>query len=80
MKQYGTYDFLVIFRQYFSRARKVNCLLATISVSKDLKTKCHVVVTFSYHRNSKATSSENLVTSAQLLVTLATSESQFQAL
>jgi len=54
-----------------------------ISLYKDLKTK--VVLWFSLVIGQNAsrqlvTSSENLVASAQFLVTLATSESQFQAL
>jgi len=54
-----------------------------ISLSKDLKTKVVLwssLLIVQIASRQLATSSENLVASAQFLVALATSESQFQAL
>ena len=81
---FNFFDSLVIFGHYFTGNGKVSCILATdrFPNKKIKKTSC-VVVFFSYRQNTSrqlATSSENLVASAQFLFTLATSESQFQAL
>ena len=63
------FDYLVIFRHYFTGDGKVSCILATIS---DWLPNIKI--------RQLATSSGNLVASAQFLVALATSESQFWAL
>ena len=83
---FNFFDSLVIFRHYFTGHRKVSCILATISnwfpskkISKQ-KLRFLLIVIRQNPSSQLLTSSENLVASAQYLVALVTSESQFQAL
>ena len=66
---FNFFDYHVIFRHYFTGDGKVSCILAIIS---DWPPNIKI--------RQLATSSENLVASAQFLVALVTSESQFWAL
>ena len=70
-------------RHHFNGDGKLSCLLP-IRFKTDLPTKFKTIVVLCLSCNScnsqLPTSSKNLVASAQFLVTLATSESQFRAL
>jgi len=85
---FNFFNYLVIFRQkLFCWGRKGDLYtsyhIRLISLYKDLKTKavsCFSLVIGQSASRQLATSSENLVASAQFLVALATSESQFRAL